>query len=69
MHCCLGVLLIVMTLGRSFIGRLPLSAAVLYLGVGMAVGPWGWGLGAEGWSSSMRLKTWRYWSGLPKSRC
>ena len=39
-----GVLLIVMTLGGSFIGRLPLSAAMLYLGVGMAVGPWGWGL-------------------------
>ncbi len=39
-----GVLLVVMTLGGSFISRLPLSAAMLYLGVGMAVGPWGWGL-------------------------
>ncbi|MBC7718246.1 MAG: cation:proton antiporter [Chitinophagaceae bacterium] len=39
-----GALLIVMTLGGSFIGRLPLSSAMLYLGVGMAVGPWGWGL-------------------------
>ena len=39
-----GVLLVVMTLGGSFIGRLPLSAAMLYLGVGMAIGPWGWGL-------------------------
>ena len=39
-----GMLLIAMTLGGSFIGRLPLSAAMLYLGVGMAVGPWGWGL-------------------------
>ncbi len=36
-----GGLLIVMTLGGSFIGRLPLSAAMLYLAVGMAVGPWG----------------------------
>ena len=39
-----GVLLVVMTLGGSFISRLPLSAAMLYLGVGMAIGPWGWGL-------------------------
>ena len=39
-----GGLLVVMTLGGSFISRLPLSTAMLYLGVGMAVGPWGWGL-------------------------
>ena len=39
-----GVLLVVMTLGGSFISRLPLSAAMLYLGVGIAIGPWGWGL-------------------------
>lgn len=37
----LGVLLIAMTLGGSFISRLPLSAAMLYLGVGIAVGPMG----------------------------
>ena len=39
-----GVLLVVMTLSGSFISRLPLTAAMLYLGVGMAIGPWGWGL-------------------------
>lgn len=39
-----GTLLIAKTLGGSFISRLPLSAAMLYLAVGMAIGPWGWGL-------------------------
>ncbi len=39
-----GILLIAKTLGGSFITRLPLSAAMLYLAVGIAVGPWGWGL-------------------------
>ena len=39
-----GTLLIAKTLGGSFIARLPLSAAMLYLAVGIAVGPWGWGL-------------------------
>ena len=39
-----GTLLIAKTLGGSFINRLPLSAAMLYLAVGVAVGPWGWGL-------------------------
>ena len=39
-----GTLLIAKTLGSSFISRLPLSAAMLYLVVGMAIGPWGWGL-------------------------
>ena len=39
-----GTLLIAKTLGSSFITRLPLSAAMLYLAVGVAVGPWGWGL-------------------------
>ncbi|HVE51330.1 MAG TPA: cation:proton antiporter [Casimicrobiaceae bacterium] len=34
-----GVLLIAMTLGGSIIARLPLSAAMLYLGVGYAIGP------------------------------
>ena len=37
----LGLLLIVMTLGGSFIARLPLSAAMLYLGVGVAISPLG----------------------------
>ena len=36
-----GVLLIVMTLSGSFISRLPLSAPMLYLGVGVAIGPLG----------------------------
>ena len=39
-----GVLLIAMTLGGSFISRLPMSAAMLYLGMGIAVGPSGLGL-------------------------
>ena len=39
-----GTLLIAKTLGGSFIARLPLSAAMLYLAVGIAIGPWGWGL-------------------------
>ena len=39
-----GVLLIVMTMGSSFIARLPLSAAMLYLVVGMGIGPDGLGL-------------------------
>lgn len=39
-----GTLLIGKTLGGSFITRLPLSAAMLYLAVGVAIGPWGWGL-------------------------
>ena len=39
-----GTLLIAKTLGGSFIARLPLSAAMLYLGAGIAIGPWGWGL-------------------------
>lgn len=40
----IGTLLIAKTLGGSFISRLPLSAAMLYLAVGVAIGPWGWGL-------------------------
>lgn len=39
-----GLLLIAMTLGGSFIKRLPLSAAMLYLCVGIALGPMGLGL-------------------------
>jgi NhaP-type Na+/H+ or K+/H+ antiporter len=39
-----GALLIAMTLGGSYLRRLPISAAMLYLGVGMAIGPWGIGL-------------------------
>jgi NhaP-type Na+/H+ or K+/H+ antiporter len=39
-----GALLIAMTLGGSFIARLPLSSAMLYLGVGVAIGPLGLGL-------------------------
>ena len=40
----MGVLLIAMTIGGSFIKRLPLSAAMLYLCIGIAIGPWGLGL-------------------------
>lgn len=39
-----GVLLILATLGGSFIARLPLSAAMLYLVVGYGMGPQGMGL-------------------------
>ncbi len=39
-----GALLIAKTLGGSFIARLPLSVAMLYLAVGIAIGPLGWGL-------------------------
>jgi sodium/hydrogen antiporter len=39
-----GVLLIAMTMTGSFIARLPLSAAMLYLGVGYVIGPNGAGL-------------------------
>lgn len=39
-----GLMLIAMTLGGSYLARLPLSAAMLYLALGMAVGPMGWGL-------------------------
>ncbi len=40
----IGVLLIGMTMGSSFIARLPLSAAMLYLVVGVGIGPDGLGL-------------------------
>lgn len=40
----IGVLLIAMTLGGSFVARLPLSAAMLYLAVGYGIGPAGLGL-------------------------
>ena len=40
----IGLLLIAMTMGSSFLSRLPLNAAMLYLGVGVAVGPMGLGL-------------------------
>jgi NhaP-type Na+/H+ or K+/H+ antiporter len=39
-----GLLLIAMTMGSSFLSRLPLSAAMLYLCVGVAIGPLGLGL-------------------------
>ena len=39
-----GTLLIAKTLGGSFIARLPMSTAMLYLAVGVAIGPMGWGL-------------------------
>ena len=40
----IGLLLIAMTMGSSYLARLPLNAAMLYLGVGVAVGPMGLGL-------------------------
>ncbi|MDB5886672.1 MAG: sodium/proton antiporter, family [Polaromonas sp.] len=40
----IGLLLIAMTMGGTFLSRLPLSAAMLYLAVGIAIGPLGLGL-------------------------
>jgi NhaP-type Na+/H+ or K+/H+ antiporter len=39
-----GVLLVAMALSRSVLARLPLSTAMLYLGAGFALGPYGVGL-------------------------
>ena len=39
-----GVLLIGKTLSGSFIARLPISAAMIYLAAGVAIGPMGWDL-------------------------
>jgi sodium/hydrogen antiporter len=39
-----GCLLVLMALGGSVLKRLPLSAAVLYLLAGAAIGPYGWNL-------------------------
>lgn len=39
-----GLLLVVMTLTSSLIARVPLSSAILYLAVGVGIGPWGLGL-------------------------
>ncbi len=40
----IGALMIAKTLAGSYIARLPLSAAMVYLAVGVAIGPWGFGL-------------------------
>jgi NhaP-type Na+/H+ or K+/H+ antiporter len=39
-----GVLLVVMAMSGSVLARLPISTAMLYLAVGLAVSPWGIGL-------------------------
>ena len=53
-----GVLLVVMALSGSVLARLPLSTAMLYLMVGMAVSPWGLGLlWAESAKHSYLLET------------
>lgn len=39
-----GLLLIVMTMTSSLISRVPFSSAILYLAVGVCIGPWGLGL-------------------------
>ena len=39
-----GLLLVVMTLSSSLISRVPLSSAILYLAVGVGIGPWGLGI-------------------------
>lgn len=43
-YIVVGVLLIVMALAGSVLKRLPLTATLLYLGVGFALGPAGYGL-------------------------
>ncbi|MDB5945702.1 MAG: putative Na+/H+ and antiporter, NhaP type [Ramlibacter sp.] len=53
-----GVLLVVMALSGSVLARLPLSTAMLYLMVGMAVSPWGIGLlWADSATHSVLLET------------
>jgi NhaP-type Na+/H+ or K+/H+ antiporter len=53
-----GVLLVVMALSGSVLARLPLSTAMLYLLVGMAVSPWGLDLvGADSSKHSKLLET------------
>ena len=53
-----GVLLVVMALSGSVLARLPLSTAMLYLMVGMAVSPWGIGLlWADSANHSVLLET------------
>ena len=39
-----GALLLTMALSSAFIKRLPVSTAAIYLGVGCAIGPWGFEL-------------------------
>ena len=39
-----GALLIAKTMGSSFIARLPISTAMVYLAAGLAIGPMGWDL-------------------------
>lgn len=43
-YLVVGVLLVTMALGRAYLSRLPLSTAMLYLAVGVAIGPFGFGL-------------------------
>lgn len=53
-----GLLLVVMALSGSVLARLPLSTAMLYLLVGIAVSPWGIGLvGAHALKHSKLLET------------
>ncbi|QLE58722.1 sodium:proton antiporter [Nostoc sp. TCL26-01] len=40
----IGLLLLIVTLGSGWISRLPLSFAIIYLVVGIILGPYGWGL-------------------------
>jgi NhaP-type Na+/H+ or K+/H+ antiporter len=39
-----GALLLTMALSSALIQRLPVSTAAIYLGVGCAIGPWGFAL-------------------------
>jgi NhaP-type Na+/H+ or K+/H+ antiporter len=43
-YLIVGVLLVGMALGRTWLARLPVSTAMLYLVVGIAIGPFGFGL-------------------------
>ncbi len=50
-----GTLLIALTLGSSLLARLPLSTAMLMLGVGISLGPWGLDLATPGPFDSGKL--------------
>lgn len=50
-----GTLLIALTLGGSLLARLPLSTAMLMLGVGISLGPWGLDLATPGPFDSGKL--------------
>lgn len=51
----IGALLVAMAFAARYVDRLPLTSAVLYLGVGVAIGPWGANLLHIGSPASFRV--------------